>query len=239
MTGRTIAIGDIHGCVFALNAVLDAVRPERDDLIVCLGDVIDYGRESREVVDRLIELDRQSRLIVIQGNHEEMLLGALENERLRESWFNLGGVSTINSYRFGGSLDDIPGDHVDFIRGCREFHEMETHLFVHANYDPDLELAETPAHILRWTLLDDPEPRPHRSGKTAVVGHTEQKNGEVRDLGCVQCIDTYCHGYGWLTALDVHSGRVWQASRWGVLREEESIQPLQRARELLHGHSES
>lgn len=234
MAGRTIAIGDIHGCVFALNAILDAVRPELDDLIVCLGDVIDRGRESREVLDTLIDLDRTTELIVIMGNHEEILLGALENERLLESWLNLGGAATVNSYRFGGTLRDIPDDHVHFLRRCRDFHETDRHLFVHASYDPDLPLPRTPPYLLRWTLLDDPAPRPHRSGKTVIAGHTEQKNGEILDLGCVKCIDTYCHGYGWLTALGVNSGQVWQASRWGVLREEESVQGLQRARALLH-----
>ena len=75
---------------------------------------------------------------------------------------------------------------------------------------------------------------PHISGKTVIVGHTEQKNGEIRDLGCVKCIDTYCYGYRWLTALDVRNGQTWQASRWGVLRDPgETIEGLLRARQTL------
>jgi Calcineurin-like phosphoesterase len=236
MTRRTIAIGDIHGCAFALDAILDAVEPGPDDLIVCLGDVIDFGRESCDVVARLMDLEWQTELVVIQGNHEEMLLGALGNERLRNTWFNLGGAATISSYRCGGTLRDIPAEHIEFLRRCRDFFETDTHLFVHANYDPDLPLRETPARTLRWTLLDDPHLRPHQSGKTVIAGHTEQRDGEVLDLGRVKCIDTYCHGYAWLTALDVHSGQVWQASRWGVLREAETVDGLQRARAVLHQH---
>ena len=68
------------------------------------------------------------------------------------------------------------------------------------------------------------EAPPHLSGKTVVVGHTEQKAGEILDLGHLVCLDTYCREYGWLTALDLHSGTSWQANRWGALREaEESI----------------
>ena len=57
-----------------------------------------------------------------------------------------------------------------------------------------------------------------QSGKVATVGHTAQKSGELLDLGCVKCIDTFCHGGGWLTALEVNSGQVWQANQSGVVR---------------------
>jgi serine/threonine protein phosphatase 1 len=61
-------------------------------------------------------------------------------------------------------------------------------------------------------------PGPHESGKTVIVGHTSQKNGEILDLGHVKCIDTFCCGGGWLTALDVHTHEVWQADREGKMR---------------------
>jgi serine/threonine protein phosphatase 1 len=67
--------------------------------------------------------------------------------------------------------------------------------------------------------LDDEMPGPHASWKVAVVGHTPQKNGEILNLGHLVCIDTYCHGGSWLTALDVGSGRYWQANEKGEVRE--------------------
>ena len=106
--GRTIAIGDIHGCAFALDTLLEAIQPTHADQIICLGDMIDFGRETRDVLDCLIDLSDSCQLIGILGNHEEMLLNALENPRLLETWLNLGGWDTINSYRYAGSLDDIP-----------------------------------------------------------------------------------------------------------------------------------
>ena len=56
------------------------------------------------------------------------------------------------------------------------------------------------------------------SGKIAIVGHTPQKHGDILDLGYLKCIDTFCHGGGWLTALDVDAGRVWQANMAGQMR---------------------
>ncbi len=233
-TGRTIAIGDIHGCVHALDALLEQIGPGPTDRIVCLGDAIDHGRDTNLVIERLLALRRECLLVCIMGNHEEMLLEALTNERLKNSWLMCGGVATLNSYKFCGDIDVLPGEHVEFIRTFQDYYETEGHIFTHANYEPQLPMPDQPAHALRWSLLEDPAPRPHGSGKTVIVGHTEQKDGEALDLGCVKCIDTYCHGYRWLTALDVDSGRMWQTSRWGILRDpDETIEGLLRARQIL------
>ena len=69
-----------------------------------------------------------------------------------------------------------------------------------------------------------------------IVGHTEQKNGEILDLGHLVCLDTACRSYGWLTLWDAATGQTWQASKWGVLRESShsgEFDHLQRAKELL------
>ena len=79
-------------------------------------------------------------------------------------------------------------------------------------------MDEQPAYMLRWESLKSYRPGPHDSGKRVVVGHFSQKTGEILDLGHLVCIDTSCYGGGWLTALEVHTGRVWQADRDGTLR---------------------
>jgi serine/threonine protein phosphatase 1 len=89
---------------------------------------------------------------------------------------------------------------------------------VHANYQYNLQLAEQPPYLLFWEHLHLNLPRRHEGGKRAIVGHTSQKGAEILDLGHVVCIDTFCHGGGWLTALDVDTGQVWQADRTGKLR---------------------
>jgi serine/threonine protein phosphatase 1 len=70
VAGRTIAIGDIHGCSDALAALIDAVAPCPHDIVVTLGDYIDRGPNSRGVVDRLIALAGQCQLVTLLGNHE-------------------------------------------------------------------------------------------------------------------------------------------------------------------------
>lgn len=220
--GRVIAIGDIHGCIHALDAILDAIAPRRDDCIVQLGDFVDAGRDTRDVIDRLLELGQQCRLVTLMGNHEEMLLGALENESLRDTWLMCGGIDTLNSYRFGAGIEVLPERHIALIRSGRDFFETATHAFLHANYDPRLPFSRQPPYMARWARLEPPGPGPHRSGKRVIVGHTEQLDGEILDLGYACCIDTACYRDGWLTAIDTTSGRLWQASRWGVLRESQT-----------------
>lgn len=216
MPGRTIAIGDIHGCSQALDAVVRAIEPRADDTIVALGDYVDRGPDSRGVVERIMELAQECRLVPLLGNHEIMLLDALDRGMADSGWLLCGGKETIASY--GGRLENIPSTHVEFFRGLLPYYESETHFFVHANYQYDMPLADQPDYLLYWEHLHLSSPRPHEGGKKAIVGHTSQKSCEILDLGHVVCIDTFCHGGGWLTALDVDSGKVWQADRLGYLR---------------------
>lgn len=218
-TGRVIAIGDVHGCVHALDALLDAIAPTSADEIVLLGDMIDNGRESKEVLDRILKLQQQCRVVLIEGNHEEMMLRARANEADLNYWMNCGGAVTLTSYHFPGRLKDVPESHWQLIESCVPYYETADDIFTHANYLPELAMSDQPPHELRWTLFEPQEVRPHFSGKRVTVGHTEQRNGEILDLGYAACIDTACWRYGWLTALDRTTGEIWQASKWGVIRE--------------------
>ena len=216
MTARTIAIGDIHGCSAALRALIRAIDPEPGDTIVTLGDYVDRGPDSRGVIDEILGLEKRCRVVPILGNHELMLLDALTNPYVLGPWRDCGGDATLVSY--GGSLLNIPASHLEFIKRCRRYFETGTHFFVHANYQYDVSLDEQPDYLLFWEHLHYNTPRPHENGKIAIVGHTSQKDGEILDLGHVICIDTFCHGSGWLTALEVDSEKIWQSDRSGRLR---------------------
>ncbi len=222
--GRTIAVGDIHGCAAALTALVEAIRPGPADTLVTLGDYIDRGPDSRGVLDQLIALAGRCRLVPLLGNHEEMLVAAVREPGALRGWLACGGVAALRSYGWApggprrGLADWIPEAHWQFLARCQTFHETDTHLFVHAGYVPELPLAEQPGEALRWRVTDRETARPHGSGKTVVVGHTPQRSGEVLDLGFLVCIDTNCHRGGWLTALEVTTGQVWQADQQGRLR---------------------
>jgi serine/threonine protein phosphatase 1 len=216
MPQRTIAIGDVHGCNAALDALLQAIQPVADDCIVMLGDYIDRGPGSRQVVDRLLQLSSQCQLIPLMGNHELMLLSARQSASDLAMWLESGGRETLGSY--AGSLESIPEEHLRFLEACRWSYETDSHLFVHANYHADAALEDQTEFVLFWKHLPYGRPLPHYSGKIAVLGHTPQRSGQILDAGHFLCIDTFCVGGGWLTALDVNTRQVWQANRAGQLR---------------------
>ena len=222
---RTLVIGDIHGCSFALDRLLQAVAPSGDDRIITLGDYVDRGPDSKGVLDRLIALHRTGMLVALLGNHEEMMLDAAESpDKLRcGMWRGCGGNQTLASYGIVRGLPSdfkaIPEEHWRFLReSCVDWYETATHLFAHANVDPEVEMAKQSRTILRWEKLL--EARPHCSGKTLLCGHTRQVDGWPLNLGCVVCIDTGAYATnGWLTCLEVETGRFVQANQHGELRE--------------------
>ena len=217
MPNRLFAIGDIHGCNLALKTLIEAIDPQPGDTIVTLGDYVDYGPDSRSVIEQLIRLSRRCRLVPLLGNHEEMLLQALESDSALRSWLDLGGEQTLLSYPYDG-FNIIDPAHVTFFRGCLDYFETDDFIFAHANCDPDLPMDRQPSLKLRWEFLDEPRQRPHFSGKTVIVGHTPQTSGEVLNLNLLRCLDTDCSRGGWLTGLEVGSGEVIQANQNGETR---------------------
>ena len=215
---RTIAIGDIHGCSIALAALMRAIDPQQDDMIIPLGDYVDRGIDSKGVLDQLIKLADRCHLVPILGNHDQMMLHARDGKSDFQFWLNCGGDSALDSYGSSSQLSLIPPAHFRFLESCPSYFETETHIFLHANYKPDVPLEKLEDKTLRWlSLRDYVPPKRHCSGKTVVVGHTPQL--EVLDLEYLICIDTgVCDG-GWLTALDVDTGEVWQVNEAGDLRE--------------------
>jgi serine/threonine protein phosphatase 1 len=147
-----------------------------------------------------------------------MFLAALESQDDFQSWLNSGGDQTLRSFGVDHPRG-LPRLHCLFINSCKDYHETDTHLFVHAGYQTALPLKGQPAAALLRRSPDEELPGPHVSGKVAVVGHAPRKSGDILDLGHVVCIDTGCHDSGWLTALDVGSGCWWQANERGEVRE--------------------
>jgi serine/threonine protein phosphatase 1 len=222
---RIIAIGDIHACSAALAALVRAIDPTAGDTLVFLGDYIDRGPDSRGVLEQVIALEQRCIVVPLLGNHEEMLLAALEGQSELRYWLKFGGTDALASYGYKGGPELrpadlralIPAEHLQFVQGCRDYFETVQHLFLHAAYEPDRPLHEQRWGGLRRVALPS-VPARHFSGKIAIVGHTPQTSGEILDLGFVKCIETNCHGAGWLTALEVWTGKVWQASKEGEMR---------------------
>jgi serine/threonine protein phosphatase 1 len=213
---RTIAIGDIHGCGEALRALLTVIDPKPDDTVVALGDYVDRGPTTRDVLDQLLALSKKCRLVTLRGNHELMILAARENAADRSFWLQCGGREALESYGPAATIEDIPEAHWQFIEGTQLYYETPSHIFTHANYVPGLPMDQQDPNVLLWLSARDYMPGPHFSGKPVVVGHTPQP--EVVDLGHLIVLDTGCYRGGWLTAMDMATKQVWQADEFGRLR---------------------
>ncbi|QDU56355.1 metallophosphoesterase [Aeoliella mucimassa] len=214
MPGRMIAIGDIHGCAAAFNGLLTLIEPAADDTLIVLGDCIDRGPDSRGVIDRMIELEDQCTVVPILGNHEEMLLAAVDRPNTTEPWRHVGGQQTLESYNIA-EAQQLPRDHLLYLRTWGDYWSTSSYFFAHGNYDPKMPLRKQEWGYQRWQSLRERLPDPHKSGKTAVVGHTAQKKGDVLDLDYLVCIDTYCCGGKYLTAYDTTNNRFHQVDPRG------------------------
>ena len=212
---RTFAVGDVHGCDVALEMLLDEFELAPDDRLIMLGDVIDRGPDSRRVIQMLIDVGKFCRLDFIMGNHEQMLFDAMRSPAVANIWMGWGGAETLAAY--GGGLDDIPEEHLDFLAGGLPYVETDHHICVHANLEPGVPLPDQSIAWLRWQHADGTEV-PYESGKWVVCGHTQMPDGlpHVRD-GWVM-IDTGAYNGGFLTAVELKSGETLQASQSGEFR---------------------
>lgn len=212
----TLAIGDIHGCHVSLQTMLDIVQPNSDDLVITLGDYVDRGPDSKKVIDILLGLKKTHNYIHLMGNHEIQMIRALEAPHHMTRFLDplCGGQETLDNY--GGSFDDIPEDHWNFITSAALYHETDSHIYVHAGVDENLPLEQQDPETLYYKRYYSG--KAHISGKPYICGHTIQGDLPTNN-GYSICLDTCAYGGGWLTALDTDTGRCWQTNDLGKSRE--------------------
>lgn len=218
---RRLAIGDIHGCFRALETLAEFVALQHEDRIVTLGDYVNRGPGSRDVLQWLIEWKDAGQLVALRGNHDVMMCEARYGDTSWQRFCRYGGDATMRSYELKpqqSQLDEIPESHWRLLdQRLKNVYEDDTHCYVHANLEPELPLTHQPSATTIWKKLDDSQ-TPHQSGKTMICGHTAQKSGRPRRFPGGVCIDTWVYGEGWLSCLDVESGEIWQANEKGRTR---------------------
>ncbi len=220
---RLFAIGDIHGCDQALETLLDELEITSDDTVIVLGDLINRGMDSKGVIERLIELSKSCQLIRIKGNHEEMALNVLRDGRGLDLWMEYGGKSTLESY--GGSIDKIPEEHVEFLDQCVPYYETDEYVFVHANLEPKVALDQQSSQWLRWQRFKSSQPR-WDANRLVICGHTPQKSGLPLMTDGWLCLDTYTYGGMALTATELNSAMLYQSLANGQYRGDFSFEDL-------------
>ena len=213
MTGRILAIGDIHGCNGLLKRLLDRIRIDPlADTLIFIGDYLDRGHEVREVIDTLLDLKETcSNLICLKGNHESLFLNYYLEGRDEELFLSNGGQSTLDSY--GISLGEarrgkgIPENHIRFLTSLPFYHETDEYCFVHAGLRPGIALADQSSEDLLWIRYEfiDTE---WDFGRTVVFGHTPFSKPllEKNKIG----IDTGAIYGGRLTCIELPSRRIYQ-----------------------------
>lgn len=218
---RTLVIGDIHGCLTALESVLSAAGYSTQDTVIVVGDMIDKGPSSAQVIDYLVNFRKRGKLIALRGNHEILFQHALKTGN-NSAWLRSGGNTTLSSFGYNGKgvwQNSIPTSFIDFInRDCHDFWEDESFIVTHASLEAGMTMQDQPPSTLFWSKLEE-APMPHYSGKLAIHGHTVMSGFQPHAWKSTWAIDTgvYCDA-GWLTCVDVGTRCTWQANNKGDIR---------------------
>lgn len=179
--GKIFAVGDIHGCFEKLQALMNSLDINyEDDTLVFLGDYIDRGDASYQVVEYLIDLKKKSSNIVfLKGNHEEMFFNYLSGDDTVTFLFN-GGEQTLKDYTDDKGNVSIPQRHLDFFNSLQLYYETDDYIFVHAGLREDVPLEMQKAEDLLWIRKPFINST-HDFEKLIIFGHTPVPEVMVHD----------------------------------------------------------
>jgi serine/threonine protein phosphatase 1 len=214
MNDRLLAIGDIHGCFDALKDLIEhKIILTRNDKLILLGDYIDRGNQSKKVVDYIINLiEKGFDIVPLMGNHESMLLDALENEDYLPKWIQNGGNETMQSFGIQ-SLNELSSAYISFFKGLKYYYTFDSFLFVHAGFNDSAENPFGDNYQMLWSR-NQVYNHPLLRDKTIIHGHTPITETQCKQLVTARAqtinIDTgsvYSNkeGYDRLTALELYS----------------------------------
>jgi serine/threonine protein phosphatase 1 len=197
----TYAIPDLHGRHDLLDAAIDRIADHaagEPATIVTLGDYVDRGPNSRQVVERLMEFHSETlRMVTLKGNHEAMMWEACNNHLKLNWWFRNGGDATLASYgqpsHDAGHALVVPRAHLQWIADLPLMHVDQYRVFVHAAVDPAIPLYQQSERTLLWKRY--PEGYTAGCGRRHVVhGHHSTPLAPI-----VTCGKTNLDGWAWKT----------------------------------------
>lgn len=228
---RSIVIGDIHGALKALQQLLQKIDPQKGDRFIFLGDYVDGWSQSAEVIQYLIQFDKEYDCIFIKGNHDADCEGWLNTGEPKKDWLFHGGALTMQGYN--GYTDEQKKQHLEFFNRMRNyFVDDQNRLFIHAGFSsmhgPDHEHYTSNFSWDRtlWEMALTMDKRIRKDSKLfpkrlllyheIYIGHTPTLNYDVEEPmnGCnVWNIDTGAAFYGKLSAMDVDTKQVFQSDQ--------------------------
>jgi serine/threonine protein phosphatase 1 len=214
MNDRLFAIGDIHGCFDSFRDLVEnKIEIRKSDKLVLMGDYIDRGDQSKEVVDYIIRLERNGfDIIPLIGNHESMLLDALDDDDLLLNWIHNGAFETLKSFGIK-TLKDLDQVYIDFFKRLRFYYSFENYFFVHAGFNDEIANPFIDKYQMIWARREK-YTNPVFKDKIIIHGHSpiteslcrqsikDNKNVINIDTGCVYTDEP---GYGRLSSIELHS----------------------------------
>lgn len=214
METRIFAIGDIHGCFQPFKHLVEIkINLKSTDKLILVGDYIDRGPDSKDVIDYIIHLRKNGfDIMPLLGNHEVMLLEAYENNDKFPAWLLNGGAQTLKSFKTS-NLCDIDPDYIAFLRSLPYYYSFNEFLFVHAGFNDKITDPFEDKYTMLWQCSKKYS-NPLLKDKVIIHGHRPQKaatlvNTIASDRSVIN-IDTGCvyadkEGYGKLTAIEINS----------------------------------
>ncbi|WP_456371147.1 metallophosphoesterase family protein [Thermodesulfatator atlanticus] len=196
------AIGDIHGCLFALESLLEKLPISwGEDFLIFLGDYLDRGPDPRKVLETIMELKETypEKVIPLVGNHEWMFLRYLEHPDMwRDVYLANGGDVTLAQFTNREGILDIPEFYVKFLESLPFYWETEKYIFVHAGLKPGVPLEKQNREDLLF-IREEFIYSDYDWGKRVIFAHTPFRQPFLvpNKIG----IDTGCVYGGELTAL--------------------------------------
>lgn len=211
-----LVFGDIHGQFDGLMKLVNFIDCSADDKLFFLGDLIDRGDRSADVVRWVMENGHSC----LRGNHEQMCLDAYrsnEGSLVWKGWMMNGGSNTLDSYDEGR----VPQEHIDWMQQLPLFMDLGDSWLVHAGLNPNLPLELQGAPEFCWIREEfHSATEPFFTDKIIITGHTitfvfpnVEPGNLVLGKGWLD-IDTggYHPRSGWLSALDLDSATVYQCN---------------------------
>jgi serine/threonine protein phosphatase 1 len=214
MSKRLFAIGDVHGCFDKLKALIEGkIHLQKSDKLILLGDYIDRGSQSKEVIDYIVELKEKGfDIIPLRGNHEDMLIDFIFDKKNLSLWIQNGGSETLKSFGIS-SLESFESKYIDFFKDLPYYSSYEEFLFVHAGFNDE---ANNPFEDKRHMIWKCRENYKHLllENKIIVHGHYPIKESilkkQLLESKSVINVDTGCVfsdkvGYGKLSAIELYT----------------------------------
>lgn len=212
MSTRSFVIGDVHGCALTLHQLLfQILKIRRSDRIYLLGDLIDRGPRSKDVLDTLMRLRSAGYAIKsVRGNHEEMLLHACRDRDSFRLWMLNGGAQTLASFNVEDACE-IPLLYRNFIADLPYYLEHDRFVLVHAGINWNAADPYADHETMLWSRNRPAHGNPP-GNKRVICGHTSLPLADIRKsltTDCIAldggCVYTQHPSLGRLVALEIET----------------------------------